>query len=89
MNCEWTLTGTISQSVYKTTGSGRGFWLVHVRVDKGEICLYVHEPELQRGMESTALGQRITATGVINPHSRVSQADRPYFLSPSAINFID
>jgi hypothetical protein len=84
-NCEWKLSGTISQATYKTTGSGRGFWLLHVRVEKGDICLYVHEPELQNVAEKLSLGQRISASGSILPHARVAQAERPYFLSPLRI----
>lgn len=82
-NCEWSLSGTLSQSTYKTVGSGRGFWLLYVRVDKGEICMYVHDPELQRVAETLELGQKIVARGIILPHARVSQTERPYFLSPS------
>jgi hypothetical protein len=84
-NCQWTLAGTLSQATYKTVGSGRGFWLLHVRVEKGEITLYVHEPELQRVAEELTLGTPIFATGKILPHSRVSQAERPYFLSPTSL----
>jgi hypothetical protein len=86
LSCKWVLEGELSKTTYKVSARGKGYWLALVRVEKGEICLYVHDIELQRIVESSELGMRITASGQIEPHSRYSQAEKPYFLSPSSIS---
>jgi len=88
-SCDWTITGTVSKSSYKTTQAQRSFWVVMIRVEKGEICLYVHDPELQKIAERIALGTRVQVDGVILPHARVSNAEKPYFLSPSRITILE
>ena len=85
MESSWKVEGELSRTTYKTGSRGRGYWLVLIRVEKGEICLYVHDLELQRKVEVASLGSTILARGVIEPHSRYSQAEKPYFLSPSSI----
>jgi hypothetical protein len=88
-SCEWVLTGTVSKSSYKTTQAQRSFWVVMIRVEKGEICLYIHDTELQKIVERVALGTRVQVNGFILPHSRVSNAEKPYFLSPSRIQILE
>ena len=89
MGCIWTLEGELSRTTYKTSARGRAYWLALVRVEAGEICLYVHDPDLQRKIETAKLGSRVIATGPIEPHKMYSQAEKPYFLSPTVLTISD
>jgi hypothetical protein len=56
-----------------------------VRVQKGDVALYIHEPEVQSIVEKLSLGTLIKASGEILPHRQVSNTEKPYFLSPLSI----
>ena len=83
--CTWRVRGTVAHTAYKTGARGNYYWILMVRVETCEICIYVHDESLQRITENLNLGTLIDVTGVIEPHSRVNQSEKPYFLTPASI----
>lgn len=84
--CTWEAHGTISQSTYKTGSRGNGYWILLIRQESGDLCVYVHDVELQRVAENLALGSRVAISGVVEPHARFNQVEKPYFLKPLKIS---
>jgi hypothetical protein len=84
-NCEWSVSGTLLESTYKTTERGKSYWILNIRVDDGLLGLYVHDSALRDQVESLALGSTITARGVIEPHKYLSALNKPYFLTCKVI----
>lgn len=85
MSCKWLVEGQLSKATYKVGSKGNGYWIALIRVENGEVCLYVHDLEIQRFLESAPLGAYVIASGIIEPHNRYSQAEKPYFLSPAVM----
>ena len=86
--CKWELQGSLSQITYKTNSRGNGYWVLLVRITTGDLCIYVHDVELQRKAESLSLGQRVSITGKVDPHANFKIVEKPYFLNPLSIDVI-
>ena len=84
-SCSFHLRAPVSRTVFKTKDNGKSFWQLYVRLEKGELCFYVHDPELQKITEALELGAMIEIQGIIEPHKTYSQTERPHFLSPATI----
>lgn len=83
--CRFEVSAPVSRTVYKTKDSGKAYWQLFIRLEDGELCFYVHDPDLQVIVENLDLGTEVIVRGEIHPHKQYSQTERPHFLSPLSI----
>ncbi len=84
-NASWEISGVLSDLIEDGKRAE-----MHVSVDDGVIVLYLRldgskESETVAQSARDLIGEKIVASGVIEPHANQARLRSPYFLSPSEL----
>jgi hypothetical protein len=84
-NATWTVSGVLSDLIEDEKRAE-----IHVTVDDGVIVMYLRldgskESETVAQNARDLIGEKIVASGVIEPHANEAKLRSPYFLSPSKL----
>jgi hypothetical protein len=84
-NATWTVSGVLSDLIEDEKRAE-----MHVTVDDGVIVMYLRldgskETETVAQNARDLIGEKIVASGVIEPHANEAKLRSPYFLSPSEL----
>ncbi len=84
-NATWSVSGVLSDLIEDEKRAE-----MHVTVDDGMIVMYLRldgskESETVAQNARDLIGEKIVASGVIEPHANEAKLRSPYFLSPSEL----
>lgn len=84
-NATWSISGVLSDLIEDEKRAE-----MHVTVDDGVIVMYLRldgskETETVAQNARDLIGEKIVASGVIEPHANEAKLRSPYFLSPSEL----
>ena len=86
MKCIWKLNGIVEQIISTQDKFARPYWKVVVKLDSGNVMLFVHD----EGLFATTIGLRISdqieVIGEIIP--KANECNKPYFLNPTEIRVL-